>query len=98
MARIQFKAKPRAVWNATGETIEFHIIDVPTLTRKHCDMNAFRSHPKYGAYANSDLFPAMLLRLKTSITKPGGWLRVDQLPANVTIDTSGFLATVTIEA
>lgn len=97
MATIKFKAKPRAVWNADGTRVEFHIIDVPDLTRKHCNMDQFRKHPKHGSYANSDLFPSILRRIKMGITRPGGWIRLDDLPENVTVDTSGFLAIVTVE-
>lgn len=45
MATITFKAKPREVWDATGTRVEFVIIDVPELTRKHCAMDEFRRHP-----------------------------------------------------
>ena len=97
MATIKFKAKVRDVWDATGTTVDFRIVDVPDLTRKHCAMDEFRRHPKYGSYANSDLFPAMLRRIKMAITKPGGWIKLDDLPDNVTVDASGFLAIVKIE-
>lgn len=97
MAKITYKTKLRDVWNADMTQVEFRIVDVPELKRSHCDMNAFRQHRKYGSYANSDLFPAMLRRIKMEITKPGGWMKLEELPENVTVDTSGFLATVTIE-
>jgi len=32
------------------------------------------------------------------VTKAGGWFRLDQMPPNVTVDDSGFLAVVTIDA
>lgn len=97
MARITFKAKPRDIWNATGETVEFRTIPVPVLKRSHCDMAAFRCHKKYGGFANSDLFPAMLARIRRDIAGPYGELRLDRLPAGVSVDLSGFLATVTID-
>jgi len=97
MARITFKTKVRDIWNADGTEVEFQVVDVPELKRSHCDMNAFRQHRKHGSYANSDLFPAILRRIKMDITKPGGWMKLGELPDNVTVDTSGFLAVVTVE-
>lgn len=60
-------------------------------------MPAFRKHPKFGGFANSQLFPNMLSRIRRDITNAGGWIRLDRLPENVTIDESGFLAVVKIE-
>lgn len=81
MANITFKAK-----------IESRRIKVPKLTRAHCDIAAFRSHPKFGAFANSDLFQSVLNR-----AVPLKFIDLDAMPANVTVDTTGFLAIVTIQ-
>ena len=62
MPRITFKAKPYTIQNVDGSNKRL-AIDVPTLTRSHCDMHAFRIHPKFGSYANSDLFPSLLRRI-----------------------------------
>lgn len=97
MAKIVFKAKPRDVWNATGEHVEFQTIPIPVFKRSHCDMPAFRSHKKFGGFANSDMFPAMLARIRRDIGGPAACLRLDRLPEGVTVDLSGFLATVTID-
>lgn len=87
-ATITFKAKLDK---------ELGLIKLPVLTRNHCDMNAFRTHPKHGSYANSDLFPAMLARIKSEVFGQGKlFLRLDSIPENVSVDTSGFLAVVTI--
>lgn len=73
-------------------------ISVPKLTRSHCDMEAFRLHPKFGTFANSDLFPSLLSNLaRETLGGDGKTLRLDKIPPNVTIDEAGFLATVTIE-
>ena len=93
MAKISFKAKIQTVYNM-DDTVAYHCIKVPELTRKHCDMDAFRQHPKYGSYANSDLFPGMLRRIRKD--KFGETIRLDKLPDGVTVDTSGFLAVVSI--
>jgi len=87
MATITFKAKER-----NG------LIDVPTFKRSHCDMTAFRSHPTYGMFANSDLFPNALARIRRTMigSDHREWLKSADLPANVTIDRTGFLATVTV--
>lgn len=81
MASITFKAK-----------VSDRRIKVPKLTRAHCDMAAFRTHPKFGAFANSDLFQSVLAR-----AVPLKFINLDSIPDNVTVDASGFLANVTIE-
>ena len=101
-ADITFSAKVQECQNVDG-TLAYRFVQVPELTRKHCDMAAFRKHPKYGAYANSDLFPAMLSRIRKPLLSTfdyrtgSGGMRLDQLPENVAVDTSGFLAKVTIK-
>lgn len=70
-------------------------LELPVLARRHCDMNAARQHPRYGAYANSDLFPGMLRHIRAGVLDGAPRLYVDQLPDNVTIEP-GFLDTVTI--
>ena len=100
MATIKFKAKIRDVYNV-DDSLAFRTIAVPTLRRTHCDMAAFRSHPKYGSYANSDLFPAMLERLARDRLGVRDWsrdVRLDRLPQGVTVNESGFLAVVSFEA
>ena len=94
MATIVFKTKVREIVNVDGSHA-WHYVNVPTFQRKHCDMHAFRFHPKYGAYANSDLFQNVLSRIRESMF-PNGTLRLDRIPENVTVDDSGFLAEVTV--
>jgi hypothetical protein len=94
MAAISFRAKPETVYTMDGAPA-FQRIRVPVLTRAHCDMAAFRKHPKYGGLANSDLFKNVLARLRRDFT--GDYIRLDRVPEGVTLDTSGFLATVTLE-
>lgn len=86
MAQIRFKAKVRNGF-----------LDVPAFNRSHCDMAAFRQHPRYGVVANSYLFPNALARIRRDLLGSRTCLRLDALPANVTVDQSGFLASVTIE-
>jgi hypothetical protein len=91
-ATISFKAKVETLQYVDG-TVASVRIKVPELARKHCNMAAFRSHPKYGSYANSDLFPAMLARIKRE--RLGEFIKLDAIPEGVSVDTSGFLAVVT---
>jgi len=94
MATIKFKAKPFTVYNIDGE-VAYVAIPVPRLNSKHCDMPAFRKHPKYGALANSDLFPGVLNHIRKE--RLGDAIRLDRIPEGVTVDTSGFLAVVTLD-
>jgi hypothetical protein len=94
MPDIKFRAKPETVYHM-DESVAYVRVKVPALGRQHCDMAAFRRHRRYGSYANSDLFPSMLAR---AVRDSGvrDYIRLDQLPPAVTVDASGFLATVTI--
>ncbi len=84
--RISFRAKPDQ-WHDGRQ-----FVTVPTLARRHCDMNAARSHPRYGAYANSDFFPSMLARIRQE-RFPDGRVFLDSPPEGVVI-SPGFLVTV----
>lgn len=96
MAKVTFKAKAETIRYA-DDSLAWRQIKVPKLGRKHCDMSAFRSHPKIGSFANSDMFPAILARHVKALGISER-IRLDQpLPEGVTIDESGFLAVVTIE-
>lgn len=94
MPAITFRAKAETVWNH-DDTPAYRCVKVPAIQRRHCDMNAFRRHPKFGGLANSALFDS-LLRRELKAAGVGEWLRLDQLPACATVDEGGFLAVVTI--
>lgn len=94
MADITFRGKIETISNMDG-TKAYDRIKVPKIERRHCDMAAFRSHPKYGAYANSDLFKNLISK-QLRDRNIGTHIRLDKLPECVAIDTSGFLAEVTI--
>lgn len=92
MPTITFKAKPETIYNMDG-SIAYRRLKKPDFKQKHCDMQAFRDHPQFGSYANSDLFPSLLKRATRHI---GEYIRLDQpLPAGVVME-DGFLHTVTI--
>jgi hypothetical protein len=84
-ATITFKSKVSEVCNANGSPV-YRYVPVPQFKRSHCDMQAFRNHPRLGGYANSDLFPGMLARIRKEIVAGGLGLRLDQLPENVQVD------------
>ena len=94
MPNITFRAKVEKIYNM-DDTLAFERIKVPSITRSHCDMAGFRNHKKIGAYANSDLFKNLI---STAIRDLGvsDYVRLDKAPPSVAIDTSGFLAKVTI--
>ena len=89
---IRFKAKPEKIHFVDG-TFYREQIKVPELKRSHVNMNQARSHKKYGSYANSDLFPAMLARIKRE-KFPKGFIDLANVPEGVKVDTSKFLAVV----
>lgn len=97
---ITFKAKRHRAEYAGHPESHSEYIDVPIIERKHCDMNAFRVSSKFGSYANSDLFPAMIRRELKSLGIGDRLNFEDQfgryeIPVCVTIE-KGFLDTVTI--
>lgn len=89
---IEFKAKVQTVYHM-DDTVAYTYVSVPNFTRSHCDIAAFRKHPKYSGLVNSDLFKNVLARIKTNVAK-NGVIRLDRLPEGCEIDTSGFLAKV----
>jgi hypothetical protein len=91
---ITFKAKVETVYNM-DDTVAWQFVKVPKIARRHCDMNAFRAHPKFGAYANSDLFDN-LIRRQLTLANVGSEIRLDRIPDAAKVDTSGYLAEVTI--
>lgn len=94
MAEIKFKTKVRNAYNLDG-SLAFRFVDVPTLTRSHCDMAAFRQHPKFGGFANSDMFPNALSRIKRD--RLGDRIRLDKIPDGVTVNETGFLTIVSFQ-
>jgi len=94
MATIAFRGKVREVQYVDG-THAYRYVQVPQLGTRHCDIAQFRTHPKYGMYANSDLLPGSLRKLRERMF-PNGYVRLDNVPDGVTVDESGFLAEVTI--
>lgn len=95
-ALITFRTKVKTMFDMAGNEL-YHYVDVPKLTTSHCDMNAFRQHPRYGGLANSVLFTSVLARIRSDLLDGKKYLRLDNLPNHVTVDKSGFLAIVVIK-
>lgn len=98
MSKIQFKAKIEKWYTTDDEKNCVKRIKFPKLSTSHCDMNLFRTHKKYGSYANSDLFSGILQRIKEKIlgSNHDQYLKLEALPKGVTVDDSGYLAIVNI--
>lgn len=94
MPIVTFKAKPRTVYNP-DDTPAYQWVKVPVLSTQHCDMPAFRQSQAFGGIANSSLFPNALRRAVAALGVRDH-LRLDQLPEGVAVDTTGFLAVITI--
>lgn len=92
MAKISFRAKSQKMFNM-DDTLAYEYVTVPAFKRSHCDMHAFRTHSKYGSYANSDLFLGMLARIRKDRFN-SGILKLSEVPEGVTVDATGFLVLV----
>ena len=94
MPNITFKAKVETVWHMDNSPA-YQRIKVPKVERRHCDMGAFHMDEKFGPYSNSTIF-LPLVRSAMKDADIGEYIRLDSIPESVEIDTSGFLAQVTI--
>jgi len=95
MANITFKSKIMTIYNM-DDSIAYEYIKLPKFTTTHCDMNAFRCHPKYSAFSNSKLFTSILAKIKREIFG-SNILKLSDIPEGVTVDTRGFLAVVSFD-
>jgi hypothetical protein len=95
--KLQFKAKVQTMHDY-DDTPLYRFVQVPKVTRRHVDMHEARCHPKFGSYANSDMFPSMLVRACAATgLKTGSLLKIDTPPEGVSVDDSGFLAVITVD-
>ena len=97
---ITFKAKRHRQEYAGHPDLHSEWIDVPAIRREHCNIAAFRASARFGPYANSDLFPAMVKRELAQRGITGRLKFEDQfgryeLPEGVEVK-AGWLDTVTI--
>lgn len=95
-ATISFKTKIKTMYNP-DDSEAYRYVTVPVFKHCHCDMDAMRKHPRYGSFANSDLFLGILAKVRLGIVgKYGNHIKINELPDNISVDDSGFLAVVTI--
>lgn len=80
--RVTFRAKAQD-----------NLVKRPTLTRSHVDMREARQDPRFGAYANSDLFLSMLNGAAKHLPT---YFDLKNLPDGVTAKP-GFLTEITFE-
>ena len=93
---IEFKCKAQERQIIVNDTFKTaNCVKVPDITTIHCDMNAFRNSKKFGSWANSDLFTAMVKRELRNLNI-GKFIDVDDLPDYITVK-SGFLSVTTID-
>ncbi|WP_224962603.1 hypothetical protein [Geomonas subterranea] len=83
---IQYKTKVKKMANGR-EYIDFK----KTLDRKDTPLK-----PHEHTYYNSDLFPSIIRRAALKAQNNRAWCYVDELPAGISLDATGFLAVVTI--
>lgn len=90
---VQFKAKPYKVRQSDDPADFRMVIDFKRqFSRADCNLR-----PHEHTYYNSDLFTGLLNRAVKDLVGPyKTWFYVDDPPAGVTVDTSKFLAVVTI--
>jgi hypothetical protein len=94
MPNITFKAKVETVWHM-DHSPAYRRIKVPKIERRHCDMSAFHTDRHFGPYSNSTVFLPLVRSAMKDASIPD-YIRLDSVPESVEIDTSGFLAQVTI--
>lgn len=91
---VTFRTKVRTLIDAYDRRRDY--VKLPTITRHHCDMQAARCCPEWGGITNSDLFLGAVNGAVSKLASSSGFIYLDSLPDCVSVDTSGFLAEVTI--
>ena len=85
-ATISYKTKVKET--ADGQKyIDYKV----NISKTDCNLK-----PHQHAYYNSDMFNSMLKRAVQSVQRNKSWCYISELPEAITIDTKGFLSTVTI--
>lgn len=90
MKTITFKTKLKRLHESDGTVSD--IIDYKRVVgRVDCNLR-----PHEHAYYNSDLFPSMLNGAYNQAIEGKEWCRISRLPPAVAVDTSKFMAVVTV--
>ena len=90
-AVITYKVKVKQIGIAGETATEPYIEYKREIGRHDCDIR-----PHQHEYYNSDLFISMLKGAHKAATGGKQWCRLSQLPPSVAVDTSGFLAVVSV--
>jgi hypothetical protein len=93
MLTITFKTKIKPVHYA-DDSLAYKGFPLPKTLARYADRQAFRQSKRFGSYANSDLFEALLAREVKRLGVPA-YIKLGSVPACVTIEP-GFMSTVTI--
>lgn len=86
-AILTYKTKVKQFADNGGQYIDYK----KSYSRRECNLK-----PHEHAYYNSDLFPSMLNRAARAAQQNKEWCRLEDLPECITLDTSKFLAVVTV--
>ena len=90
-ATITFRTKVRTITFADGSDPQPCIDYKRAVDRRDCSMR-----PHEHTFYNSDMFPLMLQRAYDVAIRGRKWCRLNELPPSVVVDTSKFLANVTV--
>lgn len=93
--QITFRSKVVEMGYTDGT--KWHKINVPTIKFHHVDRESALKESKWSGYVNSTLFlPKINREIRNQFGSDYPIIDLRSVPDNVTIDTSGFLAEVTI--
>ena len=98
MLQVRWKAKAYQGAVFSGEQPRPFVPVKKTLGRNDVtSLHEFRTHPKWGAYANSDLAGGIIRRLVKERIGNRTFIDTENVPDGVEVDLSGFLAAVTLD-
>lgn len=86
-ATIEYKTKVKT-FDGGEQYIDYKV----NVGKTDCNLK-----PCQHAYYNSDMFDSMLKRAVVAAQDKKKWCRLSELPACVSVDTSKFMAVVTIQ-
>ena len=88
---VSFKTKIRQIENADGSKSDY-VEYKRQVARTDCNLR-----PHEHTYYNSDLFLPMLNAAYKKVIQNKAWVKLSDLPPEVNIDKSDFLAEVTVK-
>ena len=91
-----FRTKLDPITYYGQEEVDHVNIRVPRPAENHIDRAAMRRDKEWSDFSNSSMLFGCVSRA-LGLAGVGKTLRLDRLPESVTVDTSGFLAVVTVQ-